>query len=283
MLSEKLNSFIQNPSIIMDLAMPLLGKIALALAIFLIGRWIGMRLIKLLNKVMESNNVDPTLRNFFTTILTVAVNFMVALAAVAKLGVNTTSFLAMLGAAGLAVGLALQNSLSNFAAGIMLILFRPFKAGDYVEGGGVQGTAETISIFSTTFRTPDNKTIVVPNNLIYAGNIINYTERERRRVDLVIRISYNDNIKQARDLVMGLLDKDERILKDPEPMIVVGELSESSIDLLIRPWVETNDYWTVRWDLLELIKETFDANNITIPFPQRDLNVRSRELASQVV
>lgn len=272
-MNENLTQLLNNPQQIVALALPYIGKFFIALAIFIIGRWIARRIVLLLDRLMNARQVDETLRDFISTILSVALTFVVALAALEQLGINTTSFLALLGAAGLAIGLALKDSLSNFAAGVMLMVQRPFKAEDYIEAAGIEGTVESVSIFSTLLRTADNKSIIVPNNQIYSDTITNYSARARRRVDLVIGIGYSDNIKHARDVIMPILKQDERILAQPEPAIVVGELGENSINLYIRPWVKTDDYWAVKFDLLERIKETFDQQGISIPFPQRDIHL----------
>lgn len=271
-MNEEFSKLLSNPEQILPLILPYMGKLAVAIIIFLVGRWISKRLVALIDRLMKNREVDETLRNFIGTILSVVLTFVVALVALEHLGVNTTSLLALLGAAGLAVGLALKDSLSNFAAGVMLMVQQPFKAGDYIETAGIDGTVELVSIFSTTLRTADNKSIIVPNNQIYSGTITNYSARARRRVDLVVGISYSDNIKQARDVVMSILNRDERILDDPQAAVVVGELGESSINLYIRPWVKTEDYWDVKFAMQEQIKEAFDQQGISIPFPQRDIH-----------
>lgn len=273
MLNEEITNLLNNPAQILPLALPYLGKLAVAIIIFWVGRWISKRLVALLDRLMRGRQVDETLRNFIGTILSVILTFVVALVALEHLGVNTTSLLALLGAAGLAVGLALKDSLSNFAAGVMLMVQQPFKAGDYIDTAGIDGTVESVSIFSTTLRTADNKSIIVPNNQIYSGTITNYSARARRRVDLVIGIGYSDNIKQARDVIMSIIAEDARILTDPQPAVVLGELGDSSVNLFIRPWVKTDDYWNVKFELLEQIKDAFDQQGISIPFPQRDIHL----------
>jgi len=217
--------------------------------------------------------MDDILVDFICAIARTALLLFVIIAALEQLGVDTTSLIALLGAAGLAVGLALQNSLANFAAGVMLIVFRPFKAGDFVEAGGTTGVVEKISIFSTTMRTGDNREVIVPNGSIYGSNITNYSARETRRIDLVFGIGYGDDIRKARDIILSILDQDERILNDPAPVVAVGELGASSVDFVVRPWVATADYWNVRWDLLEKVKLAFDENKVSIPFPQRDVHL----------
>ena len=244
-----------------------------ALVVFIIGRWIAKLLVKAMSKVMQRAKVDETLISFLGNVLYVALLIVVIIAALDRLGVNTTSVLAVFATAGLAVGLALKDSLSNFAAGVMLIIFKPFKVGDFVEAGGTAGTVEEIRIFNTVMRTPDNREITVPNGQIYGGTIINVTARDTRRIDLLFGIGYEDDYKKARDLVWEVINKDERILKDPEPVVMFMELADSSVNFAVRPWVKTSDYWTVRADILENVKLAFDNNNISIPFPQRDVHL----------
>ncbi|MBT3047296.1 MAG: mechanosensitive ion channel [gamma proteobacterium symbiont of Ctena orbiculata] len=248
-------------------------KIVMALLVFIIGRWLAKVLTRALKRLMERGQVDQMLISFLGNIAYAALLAVVVLAALEQLGVNTTSALAILGAAGLAVGLALKDSLASFAAGVMLIIFRPFKLGDFVEAGGESGVVEEIRIFHTVLKTGDNREITMPNGQIYSGTIINYSARETRRIDLVIGIGYDDDIKQARDLIKQVLDADNTVLKDPEPTIMLLELGESSVDFAVRPWVKSGDYWTTRAALLEAIKTTFDAQGISIPYPQRDLHM----------
>ncbi|MES9990510.1 MAG: mechanosensitive ion channel domain-containing protein [Candidatus Thiodiazotropha sp.] len=248
-------------------------KIVMALLVFIIGRWLAKLLTRTLKRLMERGQVDQMLISFLGNIAYAALLAVVVLAALEQLGVNTTSALAILGAAGLAVGLALKDSLASFAAGVMLIIFRPFKLGDFVEAGGESGVVEEIRIFHTVLRTGDNREITMPNGQIYAGTIINYSARDTRRIDLVIGIGYDDDIKKARDLIKQVLDADTTVLKDPEPTIMLLELGESSVDFAVRPWVKSGDYWTTRAALLEAIKTTFDAQGISIPYPQRDLHM----------
>lgn len=248
-------------------------NIAFALGIFIIGRWIVIAISGVLRRMLVHAKLDEILVDFICSIARTALLLFVIIAALERLGVDTTSLIALLGAAGLAVGLALQNSLANFAAGVMLIVFRPFKAGDFVEAGGTTGVVEKISIFSTTMRTGDNREVIVPNGAIYGGNIVNYSARDTRRIDLVFGIGYDDDIRKARDIIQSVLDADERILKDPAPVVAVGELGASSVDFVVRPWVASADYWNVRWDLLEKVKLAFDDNGVSIPFPQRDVHL----------
>jgi small conductance mechanosensitive channel len=248
-------------------------RIIAAIAIFVIGRWVAKGLRSTLKRVMTKNKVDQTLVSFVCSIIYTVLIVFVVIAALNQLGIQTTSLVAIMGAAGLAVGLALQGSLSNFAAGVLMIVFRPFKAGDYIEGGGVSGTVEEVQIFTTYLTTPDNKEIIVPNSKIMGDNIINYSAKETRRIELVVGVGYGDNLDQARAIIKQILEADTRILKNPEPMIVISELGDSSVNFSIRPWVKTADYWRTYFDLLETIKKSFDREGISIPFPQRDVHM----------
>jgi small conductance mechanosensitive channel len=248
-------------------------KIILALLVFIIGRWIARLLVNMLKKVMTKAKVDVMLVSFLGNIAYAALLAVVVLAALEQLGVNTTSAMAILGAAGLAVGLALKDSLTSFAVGVMLIIFRPFKLGDFVEAGGVAGVVEEIRIFHTMLKTGDNREVTMPNAQIYSGTIINYSARATRRIDLVIGIGYDDDIKKARDLINQVLAADSTVLKDPAPTVMVLELGASSVDFAVRPWVNSGDYWTTRAALLEAIKVTFDKEGISIPYPQQDIHL----------
>ncbi len=246
---------------------------ATALAILVIGWWVAKLVRKLIVNIMESKDIDALLVSFTSNVSYIALLAFVIIAALGELGVQTTSFVAIIGAAGLAIGLSLQGSLSNFASGIMIIFFRPFKVGDFIEAGGVSGIVEGIQIFSTQMRTGDNKAIIVPNSSITGGNITNYSAKDTRRIDLVFGIGYGDDIKSAKQILEAIIAQDERILKDPAPIVAVSELGESSVNFVVRPWVKTEDYWDVYWDLTEKVKLRFDAEGISIPFPQRDVHV----------
>ncbi len=217
--------------------------------------------------------MNEMLVNFLSSIINIVLMLFVIVAALNRLGVNTASLVALLGAAGLAIGLSLQDSLKNFAAGVMIILFKPFKLGDFVEAGGATGVVEKITIFSTQFKTGDNKEIIVPNGAIYGGMIVNYSTKETRRIDLVFGIGYGDDIKKAKEIIIDILNSDEGILKDPEPTVALGELADSSVNFNVRPWVKSADYWPVRADILEKIKIAFDENGISIPYPQMDVHL----------
>ena len=260
-------------SIISTYVIPWGINIVFALAIFVVGRIVSKMIVRLLKKILHKTGMDNILINFVSSIANTALLLFIIIAALDQLGLDTTSLIALLGAAGLAIGLALQNSLQNFASGVMLIVFRPFKAGDMVEAGGTAGVVESISIFNTIMRTGDNREVIIPNGSIYNGNIINYSARDTRRIDMVFGIGYDDDIKQAKEIMQQILDSDERIHKEPEPLVAVAELADCSVNFNVRPWVNTGDYWAVKFDLTEKIKLAFDANNISIPYPQMDLHI----------
>lgn len=251
----------------------LLTHIVFAAVILIVGLWLAKWLRPLLKDALTKRNVDPMLASFITSIVHVLIVAFVVIAALSKLGVQTTSLIAVIGAAGLAVGLSLQSSLSSFAAGVMIIGFRPFKVGDYIEAGGTAGVVEGIQIFSTRLRSGDNKTVIIPNSSIIGDNIVNYSDRETRRVDMTFGIGYDDDIGKARQILHELLDSDERVLDDPAPVIAVSELADSSVNLIVRPWVKSADYWPLLWDLTEQVKLRFDQEGIHIPYPQRDVHL----------
>lgn len=247
-------------------------KAAMAIVILVIGRIVGRLLSNSLRAAMRRAKVEETLVSFAGHLSNALIMLMVIIAAINQLGVQTTSLIAILGAAGLAVGLALQGSLANFAAGILMIIFKPFKVGDFIDAAGTMGTVEEIAIFITKMRTPDNKLIIVPNNQIINGSITNFSAKETRRIDLVVGVSYSDDLNRVKTVLDDILNQDERVLADPESTVAVLNLGESSIDFAVRPWVKTDDYWPTLFDLNKTIKERFDAEGISIPFPQRDVH-----------
>ena len=248
-------------------------KILLAIVIFVIGRWVAKIFGNVTQRVMEKREVDETLRSFVGNLIYYTLLTFVVLAALSQLGIQTTSFIAIIGAAGLAVGLALQGSLANFAAGFLMILFRPFKVGDYIEGAGVAGTVESLQIFTTMLRTPDNKKVIIPNAGLTGGNIVNWSATGTRRVDMVFGIGYGDDIDKAKQIISETLAADDRVLKDPAPQVALSELADSSVNFIARPWVKTGDYFGVLFDTTETVKKRFDAEGISIPFPQRDVHI----------
>lgn len=264
-----------NPDLIQTILIPWAIQIGVALAIFIIGRWIARWLTRVTEKLMKKSGLDDMLINFISNIVYSVLLLVVIMAALDHLGIETTSLLAVFGAAGLAIGLALKDSLANFSSGIMIILFRPFKVGDFIEAGGVSGTVEEVRLFATILRTGDNRVIIVPNGQIYGGTITNYSAKPTRRIDLVFGIGYDDDIAKARQIINDIMKQDDRILSDPEPAVVLAELAESSVNFNVRPWVKSGDYWPVRADLLEKVKLAFDANGISFPYPQQDVHVHN--------
>jgi small conductance mechanosensitive channel len=225
--------------------------------------------------MMQKADVDPIIIGFVGSITYIGLLAFVIIAALGQLGIQTTSFIAILGAAGLAIGLALQGSLANFAAGFLMIIFRPFKVGDFIEGAGVAGVVEAIQIFTTTLKTGDNKIIIIPNAKLSGDNIINYSAQETRRVDMTVGVAYDADLAKVKAVLNDILSKDERILSDPAPLVAVAELADSSVNFVVRVWVKTADYWGVKFDATETIKNRFDAEGIGIPFPQHDIHIVS--------
>lgn len=248
-------------------------KLIMAIVVYVIGKWVANVIAGALEKGMSAKNVDPTVARFTRNIAYYALFAMVIVAALGQLGVQTASFVAIVGAAGLAIGFALQGSLANFAAGVLLILFRPFKAGDFVEAGGASGVVKEISIFSTILTTGDNKVVVIANNSVMGGNITNYSAMPTRRVDMVVGVGYGADLALVKKTLQELVDADDRVLKDPAATIAVSELADSSVNFVFRPWVKSADYWGVFFDMNERIKLRFDELGIEIPFPQMDVHL----------
>ncbi len=248
-------------------------RFMVAIVVLVVGRWLSRKISRLLAKLLEKNHIDVTLVGFLENITYYAMMTLVLIAAVGQLGINTTSFLTIVGAAGLAVGLALKDSLSNFASGVMLVLFRPFTVGDLVDAGGVSGVVERINIFNTVLNTVDNQRVIVPNSAVTGGVITNVTANPTRRVDLVAGIGYGDDIAKAKKVLMEIVQADDRVLKNPAPQIAVSELADSSVNFVVRPWCKTDDYWDIYSDLTEQIKLRFDSSGISIPFPQTDVHL----------
>lgn len=262
-----------DPELINTYLIPWGVRLLTALLIFLIGRWLANIIVRVSKRLMKQAHLDDMLTAFLGNIFYTVLLLVVVMAALDRLGVQTTSLLAVFGAAGLAIGLALKDSLANFSSGVMLIIFRPFKVGDFIEAAGIGGIVEEVRIFNTVMRTGDNREIIVPNSHIYGGPITNYSARSTRRIDMVIGIGYGDDIRQAKQLVEDLFQQDKRILADPAPAVSVADLADSSVNLNIRPWVNSADYWNVRSDLLQQVKQTFDEHGITIPYPQQDVHM----------
>ncbi len=252
-------------------------SLLMALAILIIGRQLVKLILRLITVALEKSNVEDTVRIFVTNLLNTLLMILVFIAAINQLGIETTSIIAVLGAAGLAIGLALQGSLSNFAAGILIVIYRPYKVGDYIEAGNYAGTVKDIQIFSTVLKTPDNKIVVVPNGSIMNGSIVNYSDQDTRRIDLIIGCSYEDDIDKVRSVLEDILKKEKRVLKDPKPQIAVTELADSSVNFIFRPWVKRVDYLPVYYSLLEEVKKRFDKEGISIPYPQSDVHIHNHK------
>lgn len=252
-------------------------KVVGALVIFVVGRWVAKLLSKLAGNALAKARLDKTLVHFGENLTYTLLLVFVVVAALTAAGVQTTSFIAVLGAATLAVGLALQGSLANFAAGVLLMIFKPMKVGDFVEVGGVKGTVRKTQIFNTFLDTPDNVQVIIPNAKVTGGNIMNYTVNGTRRVDLVIGVSYDADLKKAKEVIEGVLTADERVLKEPAYTVAVSELADSSVNFVVRPWVKAGDYWGVYFDVTQKVKESLGENGISIPYPQRDVHMISAE------
>lgn len=268
---EKITELFQNNH---ELLLGYVLKLIAAIVIFYVGRMIARSVAGFLERTLLHRHIDKAVVSFLSSILYAILMIATALMALSQVGVQTTSFIAILGAAGLAVGLALQGSLANFASGVLIILFRPFKSGDFIDAGGITGTVDKIEIFQTMMRTPDNKKVIVPNAKITSGHIINFSAENTRRVDLVIGIGYDSDLLKAKTILEDIVKSDPRVLAEPAPNIRVSELANSSVNLIVRPWVKTEDYWGVYWDTLEKIKLTFDAQGISIPYPQMDIHIK---------
>ena len=244
-----------------------------AILIFFIGRMVVRLLTRALRKVLQRQEVDKTLETFVCNLASMVLLVFVIIAAISALGIQTASFIAVLGAAGLAVGLALQGSLSNFAAGVLIVLFRPYKVGDWVEAAGISGSVVEVQILTTVLKTGDNKRVIVPNSQIMDAIITNYSANDTRRIDMVVGVSYSDDLDKVRTTIEELVAADDRILDEPAAQIAVSDLADSSVNFVVRPWVATSDYWGVKFDLTEAIKKRFDQEGISIPFPQQDVHV----------
>ena len=256
-----------------DLGIDLGIKVATALAIFLIGKFLIRILVRGISRVMQKQGVDKTLETFICNLVRVSLMVVVVIAAIGAIGVQTTSFIAIFGAAGLAVGLALQGSLSNFASGVLIVLFRPYRVGDFIEAAGIAGSVEQVQILTTILKTGDNKQIIVPNSQIMDSIITNYSANDTRRVDMMVGVSYDDDLDKVRKTLEELLAADGRILAEPAPTIAVSALADSSVNFVVRPWVNAADYWGVMFELTEAIKKRFDKEGISFPFPQQDVHL----------
>jgi len=252
-------------------------KLIVALIIFYVGRIVAKMLQKGIQRLMQAQETDKILESFVSNLAYWVIMIFVIIAAINQIGVQTSSLIAVMGAAGLAIGLALQGSLSNFAAGVLIVMFRPYRTGDWVEAAGIAGSVEQVQILTTVLKTADNKQIIVPNSQIMDSIITNYSANDTRRVDMVVGVSYDDDIDKVRATLHELVESDSRILKEPECAITIAALGDSSVNFNVRPWVKTTDYWAVKWDLTEAVKKRFDQEGISFPYPQQDVHVYNKE------
>jgi small conductance mechanosensitive channel len=255
-------------------------RVLTAAIIVFIGWWVAKAVTATFARVLRRSKVDETLVGFLRNLVYFALLTFVIIMAIDRLGVQTTSLVAVLGAAGLAVGLALQGTLSNFGAGVLIILFKPFKAGDFIKAAGEMGTVKKVTVFNTVLGSPDNRKVIIPNSKVIGDSITNFSDIDMRRIDLVFGISYDDNIKTAKEVLEKIVTSDSRVLKDPAPVVAVSELADSSVNLVCRPWVKPQDYWAVYFDTVEKGKEQLEAAGITIPFPQTDVHMYEEKKAS---
>lgn len=257
---------------VVEMAILYLPKLLLGIVTLLVGFWMAKVLTKILHRWLERAKVELTLREFLTNIVSILLKILVVISVATMVGIQMTSFIAIISAMAFAVGLAFQGSLSNFAGGVLIVLLKPFKIGDFIEAQGFSGTVETIQIFHTILRTPANQIAVIPNGPLSNANILNYSAKETRRNEWTFNIDYSEDFDKAKKLIFDILDSDERILKDPAPFVRIGALSSSSVDIKVRAWIPLSDFWNVNWDVLEAVKKSFDANDIHIPFPQTDVH-----------
>ncbi|PTN04819.1 mechanosensitive ion channel family protein [Mangrovibacterium marinum] len=248
-------------------------KVVAAIIALVVGLWIINLIVKAFARVMEKKEVDPSLRGFINSLTGILLKIMLVITVISMVGIQMTSFIAILGAAGLAVGMALSGTLQNFAGGVMILIFKPFKVGDFIEAQGYMGTVSEIQIFITVLKTPDNKTILIPNGGLSTGSLVNFSTEERRRVDFSFGIAYGDNYDDAKALLLKLIAQDERIFKTPEPFIVLGALADSSVNITVRVWAKSSDYWGVFFDMNEKVYKEFDKHGLHIPFPQLDVHL----------
>lgn len=269
---DEIKNFIASTNILEALTNGAIN-LAIAIVIFVVGKWLARRVSTTLETLLRKRNVEEVLVGFLCTIVSVLVIIVAVVAAFDRLGIPATSFIAIIGAAGLAIGLALKDSLSNFASGVMLVLFRPFTKGDFIEAGGATGTVNEIHLVSTLLTTPDNKLVTVPNALMYASTITNYSAKVTRRVDLAVGVGYNDDLKVAASVLKKVCADHPLVLKDPAPKIFINNLGDSSVDFVVRPWSKSEDYWTVLAEVLESAKVELEAAGCNIPYPQTDVHL----------
>lgn len=269
---DAINEFITNSNIVEILTNGAIN-LAIAIVIFVVGKWIASKVQNTLEKLLRKRSVDEVLVDFLGTIVYALILIAAVIAAVDQMGIPATSFMAIIGAAGLAIGLALKDSLSNFASGVMLVLFRPFSKGDFVDAGGILGTVDEIHLVSTILTTPDNKQIIVPNSLMYSSAITNYSTNDTRRVDMAIGVGYDDDLKVAAKVLQKVCSEHPKVLDEPATKIFINNLGDSSVDFVVRPWVKSEDYWGVLADVLETAKVELEAAGCNIPYPQTDVHL----------
>lgn len=255
--------------------------LVLAIVTLIVGLWIIKVVTNIFSKAMEKSKIEVSLHKFLVSLVSVLLKILLVISVASMIGIQTTSFVAILGAAGLAVGLALQGSLANFAGGVLVLLFKPFKVGDFIDAQGVAGTVKEIQVFSTIMKTPDNKTIIIPNGAISNGIITNFSTEATRRVDMSFGIGYDDDIQKAKDILNRLIREDQRIQKEPAPVIVLAELADSSVNFAVRVWAKASDYWGIYFDMQEKVKLAFDKEKISIPYPQQDLHIINYQTSSK--
>lgn len=270
---EDLMNALPETDVLLELAMTYGGKLLLALLTLIVGLWLIGKLNKGLNKLFKARDFEQTLQTFLSSLVGLTLKALLLISVISMVGVQMTSFIAILGAAGLAVGMALSGTMQNFAGGVMLLIFKPIKVGDYIEAQGHAGTVKEIQIFNTILNTPDKKTIIIPNGGLSTGSMINYSTEPVRRLDWTFRISYNDSIDKAREIIMEILNAEERIHQDPAPFVGLVNLGDNSVDLVTRVWVDAANYWPLFFEINEKVKKAFDAKGISIPFPQRDVHI----------
>jgi len=271
---DELTTMLPASDKLIELSVAYGGKLLLAIATLVIGLWLISRLSKVLRKIFELRAFEQTLQTFLIQLIAVILKILLFISVITMVGVQMTSFIALLGAAGIAFGMALSGTLQNFAGGVMLLIFKPFKVGDFVEAQGYTGIVKEIQIFHTILNTPDRKTIIIPNGGLSTGSMINYSSEPVRRVDWTFGISYGDSIDKAREIILELMNADERIHKDPQPFVGVISLGDSSVNLVTRVWVDAPNYWDVFFTMNEKVKKEFDNRGVTIPFPQRDVHLK---------
>ncbi len=266
---------------LMDLAVEYGPKLLLAILVLLIGLWMIRLVLKGMNRAMERSKLEISLRKFLSGLFGIILKVLLLISVASMIGIATTSFVAIIGAAGLAVGLALQGGLANFAGGVIILIFKPFKVGDFIDAQGYMGTVHEITIFTTVLKTPDNKTVIIPNGALSNGSMVNFSTEPKRRVDMVFGIGYGDSIEKAKTVLKKIADSEPRVHKEPAPQIVVGELGDNSVNFNLRVWCDSADYWGIFFDTHEKVKLAFDEAGISIPFPQRDVHIYSTDSNQQ--